>query len=402
MAGSIRKRPDRGPDTWQLRVYVGRDANGRIRHKSHTFQGSKRAAEKELARLVLAQDAEPQVVPDEASRPWGPNTTINDAIGGWKANGWDDLSPVTSRRYESIWKLHIEGTIGKKRIASLSPYDVEKYFRKLKNDGAGRETVRYVRSVLHRACRLARKWSGNQLHNPVTDTELPSWGLEDQPKPVRAPSTEEVLALIGAAAAQDRRYSVALRVVAATGMRRGEACALRWSNIDWERGTVTIDESVIPGDGGAVIKSPKTRASIRQVAVDAGTVDALRVLRVEQEALAALADVQVLKDGFVFSADPDGEVPPYPDTLSRAFNKARIAANLPADLHLHSLRHFQATSLDSVIPERQKQARLGWSTVHMARHYTDPLSAEDRKAADHIGGLLDGRTGDQASEVAGS
>ena len=62
MAGSIRKRPDRGPNTWQLRVYVGRDSNGRIRHRSHTFQGSKRAAEKELARLVLDQDATPAQV----------------------------------------------------------------------------------------------------------------------------------------------------------------------------------------------------------------------------------------------------------------------------------------------------------------------------------------------------
>ena len=216
MAGSIRKRTDRGPDTWQLRVYVGRDSNGRIRHRSETFQGTKRAAEKELARLVLEQDAAPQVVPDEASRSWGPTTTVNNADSpGWKANGWDDLSPVTSRRYESIWKLHIENSIGKEQgDPRPSPYDVEKYFRKLKNDGAGRETVRYVRSVLHRACRLARKWSGNQLHNPVTDTELPSWGLDDLPKPVRAPSTEEVLALIEAAGKkQDLRYSVALRVV---------------------------------------------------------------------------------------------------------------------------------------------------------------------------------------------
>jgi integrase len=276
---------------------------------------------------------------------------------------------------------------------------VEKYFRKLKHDGAGRETVRYVRSVLHRACRLARKWSGNQLHNPVTDTELPSWGLDDLPKPVRAPSTEEVLALIEAAAEHDRRYSVALRVVAATGMRRGEACALRWSDIDWDEAIVTIDESVIPADGGAVIKSPKTRASIRQVAVDPGTIDALRILQVEQEALAALAEVAVPEDGFAFSADPDGEIPPYPDTLSRAFNKARIAAKLPSDLHLHSLRHFQATSLDTVIPERQKQARLGWSTVHMVRHYTDPLSAEDRRAARHIGNLLDGTTVETPAQV---
>ena len=42
-----------------------------------------------------------------------------------------------------------------------------------------------------------------------------------------------------------------------------------------------------------------------------------------------------------------------------------------------------------MIPERQKQVRLGWSTVHMARHYTDPILSEDRKAAEHIGSLLD-------------
>ncbi|MGD0255502.1 MAG: site-specific integrase [Acidimicrobiales bacterium] len=345
-----------------------------------------------MARLVLEQDLNPEVVPDEASRPWGPTTTINDAISGWKANGWDDLSPVTARRYESVWQVHIHDTIGKKRIASLSPYDVEKYLRQLKANGAGRETVRYVRSILHRACRLARKWSGNQLHNPVTDTEIPSWGLEDMPAPVRAPTAEEVLALIGTAVTLDGRYSVALRVVAATGMRRGEACALRWSDIDWEAATLTIDESVISADGGAVIKSPKTRASIRQVAVDEGTMLALRKLRSEQEDLAALGDVTVADDGFVFSAEPDGQLPPYPDTLSRAFLKARLAAKLPADLHLHSLRHFQATSLDAVIPERQKQARLGWATAHMARHYTDALSEEDRRAADHMGNLLDGTT----------
>jgi len=402
VAGSIRQRLDRGPNTWQLRVYVGRDSSGRVRHQSCYFQGTKRAAEKELARLVLAQDANPEVVPDEASRPWGPTTTINDAISGWKANGWDDLSPVTSRRYESIWKLHIKESIGKKRIASLSPYDVEKFFRQLKADGAGRETVRYVRSVLHRACRLARKWSGNQLHNPVTDTEIPSWGLDDTPEPVRAPTLEEVLALIDAAATLvaektlDSRYSVALRVVAATGLRRGEACALRWSDIGWEAATLTVDESVIPADGGAVIKSPKTRASIRQVAIDTGTIAALRKLRAEQEDLAALGSITIPDEGFVFSAEPDGQLPPYPDTLSRAFLKARLAAKLPADLHLHSLRHFQATSLDTVIPERQKQARLGWSTVHMARHYTDPLSEEDERAAKHMGNLLDGIESEEA------
>jgi hypothetical protein len=43
-----------------------------------------------------------------------------------------------------------------------------------------------------------------------------------------------------------------------------------------------------------------------------------------------------------------------------------------------------------VVSEAQKQARLGWSTVQMARHYTDGLAVEDRRAAEHVGRLLAG------------
>lgn len=73
---------------------------------------------------------------------------------------------------------------------------------------------------------------------------------------------------------------------------------------------------------------------------------------------------------------------------------------MASDIHLHSLRHFVATELDSVISESQKQARLGWSTVQMARHYTDSVSTEDQRAADHMGELFGetgsrGRDGDQ-------
>ncbi len=62
---------------------------------------------------------------------------------------------------------------------------------------------------------------------------------------------------------------------------------------------------------------------------------------------------------------------------------------MASDVHLHSLRHFQTTELDSVVSEAQKQARMGWSTIDMARHCTDAVSTEDRPTADHIGALLD-------------
>jgi hypothetical protein len=72
------------------------------------------------------------------------------------------------------------------RIVELSSYEVEKYFRQLKSEGSGRETLRYIRIILNRACRLARKWSGNRLPNPIADTELPRYPAGEQPLPVRA------------------------------------------------------------------------------------------------------------------------------------------------------------------------------------------------------------------------
>src|ERR1700733_10521520 len=82
--GSIRKRTDRGGNVYELRVFLGRDVDGRVRHKSTIFRGPLRAAEMELARLVTQQAAEPDPIPVETA--FGPTTTVNMAIEAWKEN----------------------------------------------------------------------------------------------------------------------------------------------------------------------------------------------------------------------------------------------------------------------------------------------------------------------------
>jgi len=385
VAGSMRLA--RGKDTWELRAYLGRDEAGRVRHRYATFQGSKREAERALARLVAETERHHTTAQVAALPNWGERTTVNDAIAAWRDNGWEDLSPTTVRRYEGLWASHVRQSIGRRPVASVSPYDVERYFRGLKAKGMAESSVRQVRAMLHRACRLAKKWSGGALPNPVADTELPSWSLEDKTH-VRAPSVQEVRRILELSGSEDIRIAVALRVVAATGMRRGEVCALRWSDLDQTTGTLQVDESVITARGGATVKAPKTRASVRHLAVDADTLAALDRLRTEQGLLATATGVTLDSAGFVFSFEPGGQVPPHPDALSHAFTRIRQRGGVPADIHLHSLRHFHATALDPVISEAQKQARLGWSTVQMARHYTDGVAAEDRRAAEHIGALL--------------
>lgn len=392
MAGSMREKQ---PGVWELRVFLGRDARGRVRHLSRTHRGPKRAAQRELARLVSSvdgsQDAAPPMEPGAAlPLEWGDATTVNDAIRGWQLNGWDDLSPTTTRRYASLWRVHIRDTIGPRRIADLGPYEVEQWLRQLKRSGLGEASVHQARAMLHRACRLARKWSSNRLANPIADTEMPEWSYEEGRDEVRAPTVEEVQALLAAAREWEPRIGTYVRVVAATGARRAEVAALRWDDVDLDRRSVRIDEGAVVVEGGTAVKRPKTKKSVRVLAVDEATMGELGDLLGAQERVSVACGVALGQRSFVFALDPLATTPPYLDTFSSVFAKVRRAAGVASDVHLHSLRHFQSTQLDAVISEAQKQARLGWTTVQMARHYTDTVTEEDRRAAEHIGSVLGG------------
>ena len=302
----------------------------------------------------------------------------------------EDLSPVTAQRYESVWNVHIRKSIGKERIATLTPYDIKRGLSGASSRGApGVKTVRFVRSMLNRACRLARKWSANKLPNPVADTELPKWKLTQTPEPVRAPTPEEVWRLLAAARALDPRYSAVLRVVAATGARRGEACALRWSDVDWDDGRLTIDESVIASAGGASVKAPKTRTSIRRVAIDAGTLAELESLKAVQLRLATDAGVKLTDDSFVFSAEPGGSTPPLPgrrDPRLHQGEEGGSAALRHPPAFASSLSGHVARHRDPRAPEAGPDGLVDGShgsPLHRLHRQRGPPSGA------HIGTLLD-------------
>ncbi|MGH9172487.1 MAG: hypothetical protein ACRD0Z_16725, partial [Acidimicrobiales bacterium] len=141
MAGSLRLVSE--PDVWELRVYVGRDAAGRVKHRYERFRGTKRAATRALDEFVAETRKQATTLTgsdeDEVQR-WGPRTTLNDAFAAWKENGWDDLSPSTTRRYDGIWSVQVAPAIGNKRIAEIGPYEIERFFRKLKASGLAEAT----------------------------------------------------------------------------------------------------------------------------------------------------------------------------------------------------------------------------------------------------------------------
>ncbi len=72
MRGHLQQR---SRDTWRLKVYVGRSADGRKRYVERTVHGSRREAERELARLVVEVDEDRHV----ASAPM----TIGELLDRW-------------------------------------------------------------------------------------------------------------------------------------------------------------------------------------------------------------------------------------------------------------------------------------------------------------------------------
>ena len=168
------------------------------------------------------------------------------------------------------------------------------------------------------------------------------------------------------------------------------SAALRWSDIDFAKSLVRFDEAIVAAPGGAIVRGPKTRASVRTVALDEDTLTMLHELRNAQHDLARLCERESNDQSFVFSREPGGDGPLHPDTASHGFSVIRTRAGVASELHLHSLRHFHATLLDPIVSEKQKQARLGWATAHIARHYTDAIEEEDRRATTHVGHVLSG------------
>jgi hypothetical protein len=119
---------------WELRVYLGRDAQEKVRHRQVTVHGAKREAQRELNRFIAelgdGGEARDRALLEASADPaWGPKTTFNDALEGWRLNGWADLSPNTTKRYRSLWDIHIRSTLGGKRIAATGPYEVERFPR---------------------------------------------------------------------------------------------------------------------------------------------------------------------------------------------------------------------------------------------------------------------------------
>jgi integrase len=192
------------------------------------------------------------------------------------------------------------------------------------------------------------------------------------------PPTAMVIAEIIANVESDG-FATVFKLMAATGLRRGEAVALQWSALDLGSRVLSVVQTAQRIRAGSItVMPPKTKSGMRGVAIDDATTNMLRTHRVSQQER-ILRSLGTIEDaGFVFP-DPFGQLAD-PDHFTRTWRKAAKAAG-HSKVRLHDVRHHHATTLMALgVNAKVVQERLGHSTpaftLQRYSHVSEGMQAE--------------------------
>ncbi len=197
------------------------------------------------------------------------NLTVGDYLGEWLVHVRQHVGPRTYGGYETNIRLHLVPRIGKRRLARLSVRDVRLLVDAMRADGHKSRVVQYshatLRAALEHACR-----------EELVSRNVARLVRVEQPTPLnpREPLTvEEARKLLDAVRAH--RLCALWTLLVMLGVRRSEACGLRWEHVDFDTGTLRIAQSVQRVDGKLRELPTKTRRSNRTVPLPARCLAAL-------------------------------------------------------------------------------------------------------------------------------
>jgi integrase len=172
-----------------------------------------------------------------------------------------------------------------------------------------------------------------------------------------------------------------------SGLRRGEALALRWQDIDFDEGTVTVQRSLIQVRGVPTMSVPKTGKSLRTISIAGSAIAALRALKRSQASEKLISPEWEDKEGLLFTTANGVRL--RPDYPTRRLKKLVNEAGLPW-VRLHGMRHTAASQLhDNNVPMATISEWLGHADVGITmRTYIHGSPESGRAAADLLDAAL--------------
>jgi integrase len=364
----------RGDAVWRVRVFAGRES-GRRRYVSRTVHGGKRAAQRELAKLVVEAE--------QGQLTAGHPGSVSELLDRWL----DDIAPLrsgyTMKEHRRSVDQDIRPAIGTFRVDKLTGGHLDHLYAELLARGLSPATVRRRHAVIHAALNRAVRW-GVIASNPADRATPPG----PTPSTASAPPVDVVQKLISAAESEGNAVlATAVALAAVTGARRGELCALRWSDVDWQKRVLRIRHSLTVLQRMPTVGPTKTHQR-RDVSIEDALGALLARRRALQEMFAEQIGTVVVADAYILSRSADGSQPCLPDGLSLAYS--RLVKSLGVGGHFHQLRHFSATELiGHGVDVRTVAGRLGHADPSVTlRVYAHALERRDREAAELLGAAV--------------
>jgi integrase len=376
---------------------------GRDRYLSETVRGTDRAARREADKAMARMQAEV-----DGRRSARTSVTLGYLLDEWLRTV--ELEDSTRETYVGYVERTIRPTLGTVSIAKLTTRTLETLYAELRRcrtlcDGRpslvhraegehdcakvrcrphvckpmAASTVRQVHAVISGALSAAVRWDWLPT-NPARGAQRPRQ-RPPQPDP---PSPSEAVRIADAAFEADEDFGTLVWLVMTTGMRRGEVCALRWSQVDLDADMVEVRRSYRLRRGVGVEKDTKTH-QMRRIALDSETVSLLIEHKARcGERMRSLGG-ELTDDMYVFSSARsfDPTKPCSPASVSGRYHY--LAKRLGITTHIHALRHYSATELLSAgVDLRTVAGRLGHGGggATTLRVYAAWVAASDRKAAE--------------------
>lgn len=369
--GTIRQRPS---GDWEARVSFVDPATG-CRRRISVYAKS---AEEVRGKLAEARDR----IKTEAPVQDSPQR-LSDWIERWCDTALE-ASPrkqSTKELYRTLARKHLASApLGAVRLDRLRKTHIDALVVTLRRQGLSDSTVRTTYTVL-RAVLADAVLDGLIKANPCTLVKRPGVGRTE----ARYLDAATVSAVLGAA--DGLRYRPVLVLIAGTGLRRGEALGLHWSDVSltdrWLKVTATL------GRVGTelVITAPKTPRSRRTVPISPAMVSLLKTQRVTQLEERLRAGNQWTDTGLVFTTELGTPVDPRNvlRTIQIAAEKAGVTG-----VGVHTLRHSAAVAwLEAGVHIKAVADLLGHSSISVTGDVYGHTSEDTARAAvDGLSGAL--------------
>ena len=369
--GNIRQRPN---GSWEARVSYIDPENGR--RKRVSFYGRTKTEVRSKLKDGVAR-LEAGTAPKDAS------ITVGQWLAHWRSTTLEasDRKPTTKQMYVRLSKNHLENSsISSVRLDRFRASNVEGLLVELRAKKLADTSVRLIYTVLRQAFDGAVR-DGLVSRNPVADVKRP----RATPKEAKFLDVSQVGVLLQAV--DDSRYATVLKLIAATGLRAGEACGLRWEDVDLDDGTLRVRKTAVILHNRVELLEPKTAKSRRTVPLSGATVAMLRKHKatLAAEKLAAgdqYADLQMVfptRLGTILS----------PRNLLRVVDVAAKREGLDG-VGVHTLRHSAAVAwLEAGVHIRAVADLLGHSSISITGDvYAHVSESTSRSAVDGLSDAL--------------